>query len=153
MKPAPPAASKPHMLYLNRAIIPDPENPQRYDAYGRDDAPELVVYCSKRIDDNRMGWLCAFRGAVVIVPAGMIPALTISAGLRALGRLVQREDPKPHPESSRELAHRLAGIAIGALVDARHPLDVPIAFLQEESTRELVASAVAEHLSREGAAP
>lgn len=92
MKPAPPAASKPHMLYLNRAIIPDPENPEKHDAYGVH-APELVIYTSA---GNMVDF--AFRGTACRLPWGMLPAFLVSVGFRPLGRLETRSGVKPRPE-------------------------------------------------------
>lgn len=92
MKPAPPAASKPHMLYINRAIIPDPEAPEKHDAYGIN-APELVIYTSA---GNMVDF--AFRGTACRLPWGMLPAFLASVGFRALGRLENRTGVKQRPE-------------------------------------------------------
>jgi hypothetical protein len=92
VKPAPPAASKPHMLYINRAIIPDPEAPEKHDAYGIN-APELVIYTSA---GNMVDF--AFRGTACRLPWGMLPAFLASVGFRALGRLENRTGVKQRPE-------------------------------------------------------
>lgn len=230
------------MLHLNKTIIPDPDAPVALDAYGDEAGAGLVVYAVNETSGGRAGLLtlvCAYRGAAVSMPTGMLPAFVVSIGFRPLGRLERRErGVKPRPEDfdlagavndlgprlralrevtglrlgelaralrcstpqlsrvelgewkpdpprtaeqetaaaevdamlhpagkcmcggfgtcewcemdqareeqgAREFAHRLAGIAIGALVELREPLDVPLAILSQESTREFVATRLA----------
>ena len=95
MKPAPPAASKPHMLTINRAIIPNHANPHKNDCWGVDDVDLVVITDSANPIVDRV---CAFRGTIVTVPGGTFEALVASARLRPLGRLERRDGVKPRPE-------------------------------------------------------
>lgn len=90
------------MLHLNPLIIPDPDAPVALDAYGDETGPGLVVYALNETPGGRAGLLtlvCAYRGAAVSMPSGMLPAFVVSIGFRPLGRLERRErGVKPRPE-------------------------------------------------------
>lgn len=90
------------MLHLNPLIIPDPDAPVALDAYGDETGPGLVVYTVNETPGGRAGLLtlvCAYRGAAVSMPSGMLPAFVVSVGYRPLGRLERRErGVKPRPE-------------------------------------------------------
>ena len=90
------------MLHLNKTIIPDPDAPMALDAYGDEAGPGLVVYAVNETSGGRAGLLtlvCAYRGAAVSMPSGMLPAFVVSIGFRPLGRLERRErGVKPRPE-------------------------------------------------------
>lgn len=88
------------MLHLNPLIIPDPDAPVALDAYGDETGPGLVVYTVKGLERFASGQLqpmsnatlvCAYRGAAVSMPYGMLPAFIVSIGFRPLGRLERRE--------------------------------------------------------------
>lgn len=90
------------MLHLNKTIIPDPDAPVALDAYGDEAGAGLVVYAVNETSGGRAGLLtlvCAYRGAAVSMPTGMLPAFVVSIGFRPLGRLERRErGVKPRPE-------------------------------------------------------
>ena len=95
------------MLHLNKTIIPNPDAPVALDAYGDEAGPGLVVYTVKGLERFASGQLqpmsnatlvCAYRGAAVSMPYGMLPAFVVSIGFRPLGRLERRERVKPRPE-------------------------------------------------------
>jgi len=90
------------MLHINPLIIPDPDAPVALDAYGDETGPGLVVYTVNETPGGRAGLLtlvCAYRGAAVSMPSGMLPAFIVSIGFRPLGRLERRErGVKPRPE-------------------------------------------------------
>lgn len=90
------------MLHLNKTIIPDPDAPVALDAYGDEAGAGLVVYAVNETSGGRAGLLtlvCAYRGASVSMPSGMLPAFVVSIGFRPLGRLERRErGVKPRPE-------------------------------------------------------
>lgn len=96
------------MLHLNKTIIPDPDAPVALDVYGDETGPGLVVYTVKGLERFASGQLqpmsnatlvCAYRGAAVSMPYGMLPAFVVSIGFRPLGRLERRErGVKPRPE-------------------------------------------------------
>lgn len=86
------------MLHLNVTIIPDPDHPEKFDAYGID-RPELVVYATAGNNMTGCVLTCAFRGAVISMPRGMLQAFLASVDFRPLGRMEQRErGVKPRPE-------------------------------------------------------
>jgi hypothetical protein len=101
------------MLYLNPAIIPNPDAPAAFDAYGRETGPELVVVASA------LGWpmqgeplgpttlTCAFRGTMVDLRADRLAVILASAGLRPLGRMERREAAPPHVRVKYEVGRRL----------------------------------------------
>ena len=96
------------MLHLNKTIIPDPDAPVALDAYGDEAGTGLVVYTVKGLERFASGQLqptsnatlvCAYRGAAVSMPPGMLPAFVVSIGFRPLGRLERHErGVKPRPE-------------------------------------------------------
>jgi len=131
------------MLYLNPAIIPDPDAPAAFDAYGRATGPELVVVASA------FGWptagpttlTCAFRGTMVDLRADRLAVILASAGLRPLGRMERREASQPHVHWvtwTNELATWIAS-SIGFEADTLGCSDADVPALTDCIRRAIVA--------------